>query len=388
VAVTTWDPEVYRSYEDTVNALYDLAFIDDLFGLNDSGTDPHHLRRLRMAVGWSGPELLRRLQAGLGEAPATKDEGLARLWVGGTGTTLPTGAELVSVGPVRADLWRAGSQWSEDFSIEADVRIQAGQLWVVQQSANLSEEWRFGGDANRTHLQRRRPAEAVETLASFDTPIAPEQSHHLRLVRRGTGVWVEWDGRPVMERPAYLPERWKGNVGLVTWGGGETARLELRNLRYAPFPYRVHALEGRPSTEEVQAAIAEAPSVSALSPLWMELRREGLREHDVDRDLLSILARRYGWEIVPTLRVLPGGERALTLWLPQAMAQAKEAGWPGLRVDLGLLPPETQKTLNASVVGPRTPPAGLRVLVDGSTVWAPASTQLADASLFRKEARP
>jgi peptidoglycan/xylan/chitin deacetylase (PgdA/CDA1 family) len=389
VAVASLDPEVHRVYEDTVRALYELAFVDDLFGINDRASDPHHLRRLRVHVSWSARDLVQRLERALGEGAPLRDgdERLSGLWVAATGNAQPQGPDLVASGPVRADLWRAGSQWSEDFTLEAELQIAAGQLWVVQQSADLAEEWRWGGDAERTHLQRRRPAESVETLASFPARIEPGRRHHLRLLRRGTGLWVEWDGEPVAERPAYLPERWRGNVGLVTWGAGQPARLRLRDLHFAPAPYRVHPVSSRPTVEEVQAAIREAPWVSALSPAWLELGRGGLRAHDVDRDLLSILARRYGWEILPTLRVLPGGERLAALWLPDALARTRGEGWSGLRLDLGALTEVARDAVAAAVASRREAGRdGLRLLLDGNLERP--GRRVASRTLLSKEAFP
>jgi hypothetical protein len=255
--------------------------------------------------------------------------------------------ELLATGRARADLWRAGSSWAEDWVLEAELQIEGGQLWIVQQSGDLAEEWRWGGDERRTYLQRRRPGETVETLASFPATIAPGRRHRLRLIRRGTGVWVEWDGKPIAERPAYLPDRWRGNVGLVTWGGGEEARLSLTQVKFASFPYLTRAMGARPSAEEVQAAIREAGSLSALSPRWLEATRTGLQEQAVDKDLMAILSRRYGWEIVPTLRVRPGAEAGVGEWLPEAFARAKRDGWSGVRLDLEGLPDAAERELSA-----------------------------------------
>jgi hypothetical protein len=209
----------------------------------------------------------------------------------------------------------------------------------------------------------------------------------LKLLRRGTGVWVEWNGEPVTDRPAYLPDRWKGNVGLVTWGGGHPARLQVRNLSFYAAQYRVLPVGSRPTTEEVQAAIREAPSLSALSPLWLQLVRAGLQTLDVDRALLSILARRYGWEIVPTLRVLPGGQRSLTVWLPKVLSRAKDEGWSGLRLDVSALPADDREAVRASGAFDREAArAGLRLVLDEEP--ARTASRVADGALFSREGRP
>jgi hypothetical protein len=335
VAVATQDPELFRAYEETLRDFYSVSFIDDLFGVNDRSADPYHLKRLRVGPHWSADTLLERLAHALAEpgSEAVDDELLQRLWVPAAGQALLRGRDLVSGGQGRADLWRAGSSRTEDFVLEAELRIEGGQLWVVQQSADMSEEWRWGGDERRTYLQRRRPGATVETLASFEARIEPGRRHRLKLVRRGTGIWVEWDGRPIAERPTFLPERWRGNVGVVTWGGGEKARLNLSAVRFSAFPYRTRPLGSRTTEREVQGAIRDAWSLSALSPHWMEATEDGLVAQPLDKDLLAILARRYGWELLPTVRVRPGAEQALGSWLPEALARAKQAGFRGIRLD-------------------------------------------------------
>lgn len=394
IAVATRDPELHRTYEDAVSMLYSLAFIDDLFGVNDRTSDPFHLKRLGVAPYWSAEDLITRVRQAMGERAKepVDDELLLRLWVPGTGTAQLLGTELIAAGPARADLWRAGSQWDEDWTLEADIQIDSGQLWVVQQSGDLSEEWRWGGDARRTHLQRRRPAQTVETLASYDAGIEAGRWHRLRVVRRGVGLWVELDGMPIAERPTYLPDRWRGNVGLVTWGGGQPARLTLKDLRFSALPYRTRPLAGRPTATEVQAAIRDAVSLSALSPLWLVAGRDGLVEQPVDRDLLAILARRYGWEIVPTLTVRAGADRTVAAWLPTAFARARDQGWRGLQLDAsGLSKHDREKLLAWAARSSDADRQGLRLVLDARPSTAAAlvaSAAGASRGSAAKQGRP
>jgi peptidoglycan/xylan/chitin deacetylase (PgdA/CDA1 family) len=365
VAVASLDPELHRAYEQTLRDFYAVAFVDDLFGVNDRSADPYHLKRLRVDPQWSAEDLAERVAHGLG-SQATQPEGdelAQRLWVSATGPAMLRDGVLVAGGRARADLWRAGSSWSEDWMLEADVEIESGQLWIVQQSGDLSEEWRWGGDERRTHLQRRRPAQTVETLASFPARIVPGRRHHLKLVRRGTGVWVEWDGKPVAERPSYLPDRWRGNVGLVTWGGGRRTHLQLSRVRFSAFPYRTRPLGSRPTSRDVQAAVQDAWSLSALSPRWLEAVGDGLREESLDRNLLAILSHRYGWEIVPVLHVRPGAEGAVASWLPEALARAKREGFRGLRLDVTRVPAAAREQLVA-YADRQSHAEGLRLVLD------------------------
>jgi len=376
VNVASLDAEVYGASGDLLRSSYPLVFQDDLFGLNDSRASPHHLKRLRVGVLWSGEELAERLAYALGERSSRDADDVlsVRQWVPAAGRAERLGLEIVATGETRADVWRAGSQWLENWTLEAEVRIDGGEFWVVQQSPDLTEEWRWGGHAQRTYLQRRRPAETVEILASFPARVAPGRWHRLKLVRRGAGLWAEWDGAPTSERPAFLPERWRGSVGCINWGVSP-ARLRLRKLRFSPFPYVARPLAGQPSEGEVQAAIRDAKTLSALAPEWLEAGDKGLTQRPLDRDLLAILGGRYGWEIVPTVRLRAGSLRSIGSWLPDAFARASAEGWSGLRLDLSGVPRELwrEALVRAGRAGRKAVIEG-RPLLFSAARWADAST--------------
>ncbi|HET7293279.1 MAG TPA: polysaccharide deacetylase family protein [Vicinamibacteria bacterium] len=366
VAVASLDPEVASAHEEALATFHTLAFVDDLFGVNDRLSDPHHLKRMRVAPRWSADTLGKRVAMALGAAPEGAGELLPWRWVAGVGEARLDEDSLVVEGPVRADVWRAASQLSDEWALEAQVRIDSGQLWIVQQSSDLSEEWRWGGDGRASHLQRRRPASQVETLASFpEARVEPGRPHRLKIVRRGAGVWVEWDGRPVSDRPAHLPDMSRGTVGLVVWGDGEPARLTVRDLRFSEVDYRAWPMPGRPSAEQVQSAIRESPGLAALSPLWLQAGRNGLREQPLDRDLLAILARRYGWEILPTLRLSPdGGSEVRAARLGEALALVAEQGFAGMRIDATGLPPEARQEIESWAHSQQTRWRRFRLLVE------------------------
>jgi hypothetical protein len=364
VAIASLDPEVLAAHEQALQVFHPLAFVDDLFGVNDRSSDAHHLKRLRVSPRWSAQELLGRIEAGLGNSDADADDRGSYTWVAAAGKARRSGGEVDLAGTGRADLWRAGSQYASAWSLEADVKLASGQLWVVQKSTDLAEEWRWGGDAERTHLQRHKAGEQVQTLQSFDAGIEPGRFHRLRVLRRGAGIWVEWDGKPVSDRPMLLPPMPRGDVGLVVWGGGGAADLALRNLRFEPVAYRTLELPGEPSTDDVQEAIRQAPTVAALSPLWLTAGEGGLREQPLDRDLLSILVRRYGWELLPTLRLesAPAGDATT---LQQAFERATNEGWAGLRIDVSALP-ATDRQAVQDWASSRAARSGHRLIVDAA----------------------
>jgi peptidoglycan/xylan/chitin deacetylase (PgdA/CDA1 family) len=321
--------EAHQTTREIVESTYRLAFYDDRFGVNDRRSDAKRLKRLRVEPGWSPEELLRRANFSMGEAPPDETSWAAP-WVSGSGEAMLEGEELVLRGQRRADLWRAGSQWVEDWELEGEVYVDGGELWVVQESDRGPEQWRFGGTAGRSYIQTRSPGERTEVVESFRAAIVPNQWHRLNVVKRGDGVWVALDSQPLGEHPTYLPGRWRGNVGIVHWNPGE-AGARLRNLRFREVPFAARVLSSSLPTEEIQGAIADAPHLSALSPRLFEIDASGLRRAPVDRELLRILSKRFAWEMVPTLRVSAADPEVSSPAFAELLSEL--ASFEGLRVE-------------------------------------------------------
>ena len=134
--------EAHRSAEAVVRSTYKLVFYDDRFGVNDGLSDPQHLKRLRVNPLWGSEELVARIRFALGEKMTTdlRIPSVPLPWVAGSGKAHRETDELVVTGETRADVWRAGSQRAEDWELELDFRVQGGEFWVVQESAERSEE--------------------------------------------------------------------------------------------------------------------------------------------------------------------------------------------------------------------------------------------------------
>jgi hypothetical protein len=250
--------------------------------------------------------------------------------VAGSGGATLEGEELIVRGQRRADVWRAGSQWVEDWELEGDFYIDGGELWVVQESDHGPEQWRFGGTAGRTYLQTRSPGERTEVVASYKAAIGPSRWHHLKLVKRGAGIWVALDGEPLGEHPTYLSGRWRGNVGIVHWNPGETG-ARLRGLRFREVPFDARVLPSSLPSGEIQAAIADSPHLSALSPHIFEIDSMGLHRYPMDDDLLRILSHRFAWEIVPTVRISGADPEVSSAALAEILSEAPRLD--GLRVE-------------------------------------------------------
>ncbi len=335
-------PEAHQATREIVKSTYRLAFFDDWFGVNDRRSDPKRLKRLRVQPGLGSEELLRRVEYSMGEAPSA-DASWAAPWVSGSGEARLMGEELVLRGQRRADLWRAGSQWVDDWELEGEVRIEGGELWVVQQNDDGTNEWRFGGTAGRTYLQIRSAGERTDVVASFPPAVVPSRWHHLKVIKRGTGVVLSLDGETLGEHPVFLPGTWRGNVGIVHGNPGETG-VRLRKVRFREIPFEARVLSASLPAEEIQAAIADSPHLTAISPRLFEIGGMGLTQARTDPELLSILSRRFGWEIVPTLRVEEADPEVSSAALAEILTEIR--AFSGLRVEWG----DASKALRETVV--------------------------------------
>jgi peptidoglycan/xylan/chitin deacetylase (PgdA/CDA1 family) len=323
-------PEAHETTRRIVESTYRLAFFDDRFGVNDRRSDPKRIKRLRVEPGLLPEELGRRVDFSMGKAAPPPETSWTAPWVAGSGAATPQGDELILRGQRRADVWRAGSQWVEDWELEGDVYVEGGELWVVQESDHGPEQWRFGGTAGRTYLQTRSPGERTDVVASYKRAISPARWHRLKLVKRGAGVWGSLDGEPLGEHPVYLSGRWRGNVGIVHWNPGETG-VRLRKIRFREVPFDARALPSSLPPAEIQAAIADSPHLSALSPRLFELDAMGLRRAPVDDDLLRILSHRFAWEIVPTVRISGADPEVSSAALAEMLSEI--GSLEGLRVE-------------------------------------------------------
>ncbi len=344
------DRELYQMNQKGLETFYSLCFVDDRFGVNDRLSDPHCLKRLRVRAEWSGKDLVERLDSALKDPPLEgQASGEHTRWVIGEGKAYLKEDGIVLEGSPRADLWLSGSQWIEDWVLEADIRVESGEFWLVQESPALQALWRWGGTPEGLALQYRERAEAIRTLSHFPEGIKPRAWHHLRFIKRGSGIWVEIDGRPMMNRPTYLPVKWRGPVGWVVWRADGEASVRLSHLKFSRLPYRVGLVSSRPTQEEIQSLMQAAPNLSALSPLGLVVNRGKVQEVPIDRDLFSILSHRYGWDIIPRVLVREAAEVVQTsdgksgqassggLWMSGLLDWTEKEGWDGVYLDLSFL---------------------------------------------------
>jgi hypothetical protein len=344
--------DAYQVNHDAMTSLFALGFVDDRFGVNDRSSDPHRLKRLRVDPGWSADDLMQRLHAALNEVPMQPSSTFPA-WVGGDGDARLEHNQLIMRGTPRADVWLPGSQWAQEWAIEAEIWTDGAEIWIVQESATPGEEWRFGGHGRTLYLQRRQWGAVVETLAMFPLGIEPNTWHRVKLIKRGVGVWVEWDGRPLADRPAYLPGTWRGNVGWVAWRTDGPAQLHLKNLVFRRYPFELRPVSKEPSREEIQTLISEAATIAALSPLGAIVKGDGIQDVQYERELFTILSRRYGWEVIPRIRIEELGDdvpaQASASWPARLLERVEREQWAGIHVDTTRLSPSTRQTLDPAI---------------------------------------
>ena len=315
-----------------------LGFADDPVGANDPDASPFRIGRLRVDPKWSPEELLHRMELAIAEPLASG----ATDWVPGEGVIELDAGAVRLAGRPRAEIWIPSARWTDDWWLEARVRATSGEFWIVQPGSVFGREWRFGGAAGSLFVQERTAGRPPDVLARADFPGIRRGAHVVRIVRRGAGVSVRWDGRPIAATPVVLPDAWRGRVGLVAYGGEGEASLTVEHVALGSYAYRVQAVSAVPEAREVAALAADAEQIAALSPPWVRLDGTTIRESPFDRDLFRILGRRYAWDIVPTVAVAAGSspDRTTGAWMRELPARIAREGWAGVRFDLKAVRPD------------------------------------------------
>ncbi len=313
-----------------------LGFMDDPVGANRPDGDPYRIARLRVDPRWSPEELLRRVDLAL----AGPTPGSPTPWVGGEGTAAVKGNAVRLEGGTRAELWIPAARWVDDWTLEARVRVDAGEFWIVQPAPVAGREWRLGVSGGNLYLEDRSPGSPPAVLARAPLRGAAAREHHLRVVRRGRGLVVTCDDQALAGPAVALPERWRGKVGLVAYRKAGGAAVAVSGLAFASFAYRVRAVSRSPTVDEVGALTRDPEAIAALAPAWATIYRRGVAETGVDSDLFRILAHRYAWEIVPSVVVAAGSKTggAVDAWLGSLPERVRREGWDGVRLDLRAAP--------------------------------------------------
>jgi hypothetical protein len=350
---------------------YALGFWDDLFGGNDDLTDPHWLLRLRVDPEWTAAELLRRVEWAMTtpSLDASAGQALDR-WRGRTGGVQFTEDGFVLSGTPRNDVWFLGSQWLTDWEISAQIRVDADEFWITQEhrlEPGLS--WRVGGTRDMLYMQKRNRESPPQILARAPRDASTSAWHRVRLVKRGRGIWFDWDGKPLFAGAVALPGRHLGKVGFVCSQDDGQGRLEVRSPRIFTFPYRVSPISGDPDAREVAALLASSATLAAVSPPLLRQEGAAFGELPFNARRLKMLCAKHGLDFLPT--VTPADARPLDdpQLSAKLLARAAASGWDGYRVDLEKLPGDSRDRWLEATDAWRRPyyRAGLRLVVDAGS---------------------
>jgi hypothetical protein len=314
-----------------------LAFGNTIFGVNDPTTNPSRLFRLHVDRHWSARDLMTRLNAVL-DPPAVGAAGeVAAIspdrWVTAGGRSETVNGVMTLTGEPRGEAWLSGAEWARDYTLEAEVRFEGGPFWITQQGVESSQQWRWGGSERTLYLEQLRPGHHVEIISRVETTPRPGAWHKIRLVKRGGGVWIEWDGEPLAGMPHRIPEEVRSNLALSTGSLGDAGRVSIRNARFAELPYRVQPVSTTPSREEVEALLRDRATVAALSPPGYVQRGSGFERVTVDRELLAMISARGAWDVCPTIQLAPDEPRGADVARAVELAEvAVREGWSGFRI--------------------------------------------------------
>ncbi|MBI3774003.1 MAG: polysaccharide deacetylase family protein [Gammaproteobacteria bacterium] len=299
----TDDVNLRSLVETAVSHHFKLSLVDDLFGMNDEFSSPQHLKRLRVTPALSATELTGRLDRALHSSASLAAE--QQSWITGSGQFERHGTSLSLHGSPSAEAWLAGSPWESDWKVQADISLQQGEFWLVSTGVESRTQWRFGGrhGSGTLQLQSIDTSRNTTTLATFPVVIDATETHHLAITKRGAGVWIEWDHAPLTQRPVYIAAETRSLLGWKTSAGTGSVELHIDHFAFTAYPYTVAELSNDPSSAEIQDLIVRAPLVAAITFPWASIDTGKLKTEAPVDVVFDILARRYGWDLLPTVSV-------------------------------------------------------------------------------------
>ena len=315
------------SDERALKKIYPLRFMNSFVGVNDKSSDPFRLRRLRVKPGWKPETLLTLINQGIQAVTAdgAKPSLAESIWFREDGEWVDTSSHrkypprqntrLTRVpdseqgtrlhGVPGAGIFFPGNNRVVNWVLEADIRLDRGEFWIRQDSFKTGDGWRIGGNSQNINVQVRVANGQYENLASSRAGITLDEWHHLRLVKRGKGIMVNWDGRPLWGLPVSAPNQINGDIEFWAWSEEGEGSLSLSDARISFFPDDIRWLETYPKENDIQLLIKYTEKISGVTTITHTVQGNQTDAVAFDKDLFQIISHRYGWDFIPTLRVLP-----------------------------------------------------------------------------------
>jgi peptidoglycan/xylan/chitin deacetylase (PgdA/CDA1 family) len=265
--------------------LFPLVLSDDRFGTNDRFTSPIQLRRVRVTDETDAEDLLRRLSL---PASAEREATL----IAESGVAEPGGEGVSIEGSPESGFFIAGSHLAEDWLLNARVRFDAEQFWIVEEAVEPGRYWRWGSDSGGTYAQDFQPDGVRTTLYKSESPLEAGAWHTVEIRKRGQSVVVSVDGEAPVG-PIRLALASRGPVGLTVWSNQGLASLEVQDVRFRSQPSVIRNISARPDAVEVAGLRREADLVAGISPEWATLSPGGIEIESMDIPLIRLLEHRY-----------------------------------------------------------------------------------------------
>ena len=187
--------------------------------------------------------------------------------------------------------------------LEGNLSIHGDRFWLEQANAASGEAWRWGTEDDDFYLQRRREGHSPTLLTKVSVPDAVSDTNRFKVIKRGAGIWIEWNNKPVFPHPVLWMSTWTSPLRLVVWKENGEASITLHQPSFAQYPFVVRPMDGMPSASEIQQLVQVAGKISAISPAQFVWDGNTLQERPIDRELITMLSYRYGWINIPTLEI-------------------------------------------------------------------------------------
>ncbi len=291
-----------------VEQRYRLAFLLGNLALNTREGDPRRLNRLLVRPGWSGLDLVDRLErAWPAEAPILEKDGrpVASVWIVDWGhLEQDRGGSLVmhaATNATGAKMWLAGSDISRDFYFRLGFQIEHGQLGIFLRASPDGESYVYLGldpagevwlrqltegrerlpiseEADDTGIWLRQKFVGAErfTLASSRVPIRSGGTHTLEVYLRDRLLVARLDGREVFQSRGMLRGAVRpGMVGLSVWSPHQgQARVRLLGVEVREqTPRAAVFIAGQPHEPHTfHWVFANAFQFTDLCPIWRDDR--------------------------------------------------------------------------------------------------------------------
>lgn len=313
-----------KSSDRPAEPFYQLGFKNSFIGVNDKNSNPLWLRQLRVKPGWEPETLLAVLNKGIQASVPSDANQKESIWFEDNGEWIETiidqkyrpqqTARFAGTpktergirihGSPGAKIYFPAENKAENWVLEADIRLDHGEFWVVQNSPETSSGWRVGGNSKNINAQVRVANGQYENLAGSKLGIATGVWHHARLIKRGKGIMVHWNGEALWKYPVYLQYDLKGDIVLQVWAREGEASLGVSDTKISFFPDDIRWLKNYPEDNDIQYLIKNAEKISGVTTVTHVIGGSGLEPVLFDKDLLKIISNRYGWEFLPMVRVL------------------------------------------------------------------------------------